>query len=483
MTVKERKMISSRSSRFFIFIFLVFIVSSFAFSAADPIEIILKAETATLSPGMLIVPDGKAINNYCIHGYPHNKKGWATFEVNIPKSDNYIIWGRVHSRDGYANSFFVQVDGKEVVVWDLLKRNYYIWEYVTKRGNGYTTTPDVAPMIYYLTAGRHIIKIGNREKETRLDELIVTNDLERVYDDHPSTWLSVVAPQMGDVIIPGSTCEIKWASRYISDKVNIDLSYDLGYTFDVPIVHGTENDGTYLWQVPDYFNRAKLVIRISDADGLPFDINRGYFAAVNPTDVSLTLLNPVAGDTLTAGSRYIIKWKEFAFNGKVTIQLSVDNGASWETIANNQNAAGENDWTVWESPSDSCRIKIMDAVDGDPFDISEPFAIVASPAVADGPASDDNIFSAIPTLFEIQRNYPNPFNPQTSIEYSVPEDGFINVSVYDLRGRLVDVLVDDHMDAGRHAVTWDATHHASGMYMTVMQAGTHRAVHKMTLMK
>ncbi len=476
-------MISSRSSHFLVVVFLLFFFSSLTFSAADPIEIILKAETATLSPGMQIVPDGMAIDNYAIHGYPHNKKGWAEFEVNIPKSDKYIIWGRVHARDGYANSFFVQVDGKEVVVWDLLKRNYYIWEYVTKRGNGYTTTPDVAPMIYYLTAGRHIIKIGNREKETRLDELIVTNDLERVYDDHPSTWLSVVAPQMGEVIVPGSTYDIKWASRYISDKVNIDLSTTLGDTFDFPIVHGTENDGSYLWQVPDYFNRAKLVIRISDADGRPFDINRGYFAAIHPDDVSLTLLNPVAGDTLVAGSKYIIKWKELAFNGKVTIQLSTDNGASWETIANNQNAAGENDWTVWESPSDSCRIKIMDEVDGDPYDISEPFSIVSAPAVADGPASRENGYSLIPTAFEIQRNYPNPFNPVTSIEYGLPEAEFIHLSVYDVRGRLVDVLVDGHMEAGWHAVTWDATQYASGLYVTVLQAGSYRAVHKMTLMK
>lgn len=476
-------MISSRSSRFLIFISSLFIFSSFLFSASDPVEIILKAELADLSPGMQIIPDGKAIDNYCIHGYPHNKKGWATYEVDIPQSDKYIIWGRVNARDGYANSFYVQVDGKEVVVWDLLKRNYYIWEYVTKRGNGYTTTPDVAPMIYYLTAGKHAIKIGNREKETRLDELIVTNDLERVYDDHPSTWLSVVAPQMGEVVEPGSVYEIKWASRYISGDVNIDLSFDLGTTFDIPIVHGTENDGSYMWDVPDYFNRAKLVIRISDSDGVPFDINRGYFSAVDPKDVSLTLLNPAAGDTLVADSNYIIHWKEFAFNGKVKIQLSTDNGASWETIADNQNAAGENDWLVTDTPSDSCLLKIMDATDGDPYDISEPFTIISAPFLADNAASGQIDFSTMPTTFEIQRNYPNPFNPQTSIEYGVAEAGQVTLSVYDLRGRMVEVLVDGILEAGWHSATWDATHYPSGLYMTVLQAGSNRAVHKMTLMK
>lgn len=476
-------MISSPSSRFLSCLFLVIIISSLSLFASDPVEIIIDAESAKLSPGMQLIPDGQAIDNYCIHGYPHNKKGWATYEVVIPQSDKYVIWGRVSARDGYANSFYVQVDGEEVMIWDVLKRNYYIWESVTKRGDGYTTTPDVAPVIFYLTAGKHTIKIGNREKETRLDELIITNDLEHKYDDHPSTWLSVQAPQMGAVIEPGTTYEIKWASRYISDQVNIDLSFALGDTFDVPIVHGTENDGSYMWQVPDYLNRAKLVIRISDTSGVPFDINRGYFSAVDPAEVSLTLTNPVAGDTLFAGSRYIFKWNEFAFNGKVTIQLSTDNGASWETIANNQNAAGENDWLVSDTPSDSCLIKIMDAKDGDPCDTSELFTIVSTSPVADNLASQSMDFSTMPTKFEIQRNYPNPFNPQTAIQYSVAKEGHVNLSVYDIRGRLLEALVDANMQAGRHAATWDAAHYPSGVYITVLQAGSHQAVHKMTLIK
>jgi hypothetical protein len=235
--------------------------------------------------------------------------------------------------------------------------------------------------------------------------------------------------------------------------------------------------------VPDYFNRAKLVIRISDVAGVPYDINRGYFSAVNPDDVSLTLMNPAAGDTLVAGTAYIFKWKEFAFNGKVKMQLSTDNGATWETIANNQNAAGENDWTVSDTPSDSCLVRVMDAKDGDPCDVSELFSIVSAPPVVDEPARKQITFSAMPTTFQIQRNYPNPFNPQTAIQYGLAETGHITLTVYDVRGRLVDVLVDGHMPAGWHSATWEASHFPSGLYMTVLQAGSNRIVHKMTLMK
>lgn len=68
-------------------------------------------------------------------------------------------------------------------------------------------------------------------------------------------------------------------------------------------------------------------------------------------------------------------------------------------------------------------------------------------------------------------NYPNPFNPTTIIGYQLAEDGPVTLQVYDVLGRLVATLVDGHIAAGSHQVSFNATHLASGMYIYKMQAG------------
>ncbi|MBX2991762.1 MAG: T9SS type A sorting domain-containing protein [Bacteroidetes bacterium] len=77
----------------------------------------------------------------------------------------------------------------------------------------------------------------------------------------------------------------------------------------------------------------------------------------------------------------------------------------------------------------------------------------------------------LPTEFALYQNFPNPFNPSTTIKYDVPEPSLVRIAVYDMLGREVAVLVDEMRLAGRHQVSWNAAHVASGMYVYRMQAG------------
>ncbi|MCP4547343.1 MAG: T9SS type A sorting domain-containing protein [bacterium] len=77
---------------------------------------------------------------------------------------------------------------------------------------------------------------------------------------------------------------------------------------------------------------------------------------------------------------------------------------------------------------------------------------------------------AAPAMTAIKGAFPNPFNPKTNISFSLSEAGMVNMSVYDLNGRLVDVLVSDQMSAGNHEITWNATDVASGVYFVRMMA-------------
>jgi hypothetical protein len=79
----------------------------------------------------------------------------------------------------------------------------------------------------------------------------------------------------------------------------------------------------------------------------------------------------------------------------------------------------------------------------------------------------------IVTEYKLYNNYPNPFNPKTTIEYQIKEKGFVNVSVYDILGNEVARLVNEVKDIGRHYVNFDASNLTSGVYIYSLTEVTH----------
>ena len=80
-------------------------------------------------------------------------------------------------------------------------------------------------------------------------------------------------------------------------------------------------------------------------------------------------------------------------------------------------------------------------------------------------------------------NYPNPFNPRTTIYYSLPKSGKVQLSIYDLKGYEVARLIDGEQPAGYRQVTWDASEVASGIYFYRLTAGDFVLTRKMVLLK
>jgi len=89
---------------------------------------------------------------------------------------------------------------------------------------------------------------------------------------------------------------------------------------------------------------------------------------------------------------------------------------------------------------------------------------------------------------KLYRNYPNPFNPSTIIEFDVCKPEQVNLKIYSLEGKLVKTLIERHLNAGRYSVTWDGTdeasvHLPSGTYFFQLTAGEYRKVRKAVLIK
>lgn len=89
----------------------------------------------------------------------------------------------------------------------------------------------------------------------------------------------------------------------------------------------------------------------------------------------------------------------------------------------------------------------------------------------------------IPSEFVLENNYPNPFNPITTIAFDLPTDDMVNMSVFNITGRKVETLINRDMKAGSYELTWNASNHASGVYILRVQYGREIAYQKMTLLK
>jgi len=95
---------------------------------------------------------------------------------------------------------------------------------------------------------------------------------------------------------------------------------------------------------------------------------------------------------------------------------------------------------------------------------------------------------ALPTEFALENNYPNPFNPTTTIKYQLPKDVRVNVTIYNIQGQVVRSLVNEDQKAGYYTIQWDGRSEAgvsvaSGIYIYRINAGSFATAKKMVLMK
>ncbi len=89
----------------------------------------------------------------------------------------------------------------------------------------------------------------------------------------------------------------------------------------------------------------------------------------------------------------------------------------------------------------------------------------------------------IPLQFSLEQNYPNPFNPSTTIEYTIPEGGFVTLKIFDILGKEVATLVNEQNDAGKHKVEFHATGLNSGVYFYKIENGNSVETKKFILLK
>jgi len=89
----------------------------------------------------------------------------------------------------------------------------------------------------------------------------------------------------------------------------------------------------------------------------------------------------------------------------------------------------------------------------------------------------------VPTDFKLYQNFPNPFNPTTTIDYQIPSTQFVTIAIYDILGKEVNLVLKKEQMAGRYSIQWNAGNAPSGVYFYRLTAGNFSETKRLLLLK
>lgn len=168
----------------------------------------------------------------------------------------------------------------------------------------------------------------------------------------------------------------------------------------------------------------------------------------------------------------------------LTLDFRTDNEA-WSALGGQQKFIYSLDsgvtWIQIPTPDSSVIFDVIfpDSLHG--FAVGREGAILKyKPPIVDAVSDHHGVTSE---TFELFQNYPNPFNPNTIIKYSLPEDGFVNLAVFNMLGEEIITLVSEEQNIGSYEVEFNATSLPSGIYFYRLQAGSFVETKKMVILK
>lgn len=145
------------------------------------------------------------------------------------------------------------------------------------------------------------------------------------------------------------------------------------------------------------------------------------------------------------------------------------------------------DNTPWDSLADGTgyTLELVDATAENMFaeNWSASVQMGGTPGTKNTVVVSNEMKDDVPSEILLKQNYPNPFNPSTSITFEIPKQIEVNLSVFDMLGRKVAVLVNETRSAGSYVTNWDASQQSSGVYFYRLEVGTEAIMKKMLLIK
>jgi hypothetical protein len=182
--------------------------------------------------------------------------------------------------------------------------------------------------------------------------------------------ITVTSPNGGEALYAGSIHEITWTTSGTVGNVTLEYSINSGNNWTI-IVASTANDGTYNWTVPgDPSDHCLVRIRENEGDTYPWDVSDTEFSIDASSYTSITVTSPNGGEILHEGSTFEITWGSTGIIDDVKIEYSIDNGSSWTEIVASTANDGNHTWTVPDTPSVDCLVRVSETT-GNPSPVSD----------------------------------------------------------------------------------------------------------------
>ncbi|MEJ2616010.1 MAG: family 16 glycosylhydrolase [Ignavibacteriaceae bacterium] len=264
-------------------------------------------------------------------------------------------------------------------------------------------------------------------------------------------------------------CRVASAGNSGAFKVEIDGN-DVTGIINVPNTGDWQNWATVVsksFQLSGGIHTLKILMT-----GDNFNLNKIYVLPPN-TQTSIKVLSPNGNEILQPGDIYYITWNSYRV-GKV--KISYYDGRLWRAVIDSFPANyGAYRWKVPNVTLPACKVLISDLYDNIINDVSDSsFSIGGINSVND---------NQVLINYSLNQNYPNPFNPVTTISYSITQNSFVKLIVYNILGQPVKILVNRELTAGSYHKEFNAAGLSSGVYFYKLTAGNFSQMKKMIFLK
>lgn len=222
----------------------------------------------------------------------------------------------------------------------------------------------------------------------------------------------------------------------------------------------------------DDTSNPEVVVTISGPDTVTVNQTKQYSLTVSKSSKSgagldiaakFGSLNPVSGNIRLSNGELTHNSNIPMSNGTVTVQFNytAPSTAGTDTLyatglaTNSDNSNSGDDWN-W---APNKRIIVKNSVGITP------------------------VSNTVPASFGLSQNFPNPFNPSTSIRFDVPKSAYVKLKVFDVSGKILDVLVNENLKQGTYEISWNASKYSSGIYFYSLETKDFSQTKKMMMIK
>ena len=292
-------------------------------------------------------------------------------------------------------------------------------------------------------------------------------------DDVDNNTPILYKPQNKKKLVHQDSITVRWTGKGMYNSFNVQISTDSTFT---TVIHESNTNLSDV-SIGGLTNNTEYYWRVNSILG-PQTSEWSEVWSFNITDPYISSVIPSGGEIWASGNSEIIRWEtNILENVIIDLLLDQNNILSLDTIPGSHQAY------EWNLPvdlqaGDDYRIQITSESVATIFSVSEEVFTIIDTII-----SVDENKNQVPQKFSLEQNFPNPFNPSTTIKFSIPIASYVKLTIYGFLGKEIKTLIDGIKSAGSYSIKFDASELSSGIYLYKLETDYFSDVKKSILLR